>query len=128
MRRWATEAEWRQALQSLGELSAQMEKWEDVLLVAARLEKPGSQLPVGLCGLVVRACVQLGLWDKGRSGCDALPAAAWMEQGWKVQEAYWALCPKPRQGLKGLLVLAGEGHPVGAMAARGLLATCETGV
>jgi hypothetical protein len=121
---------WQQALLSLGMCCVALGRQEDLPLVAEQLELSGvamTQLPAALRGQLLLAYMRQGEWDKGGRMFDSCPATDWRPHGLEVQEAYCALHANPRQGLKGVLALAGEGHPVGAMAVRGLLASCERG-
>jgi hypothetical protein len=125
------DAEWKQALVSLGLCCGVLGRHKDLPMVAEQLEMTGiavKQLPAALRGQLLLAYMQLGEWDKGGRMFDSCPETDWRPHGLEVQEAYCALHANPRQGLKGLLALAAEGHPVGAMAVRGLLASCERGV
>jgi hypothetical protein len=122
---------WQGVLASTALCCAAVQRWEEVLLLQELLgdcEVPAGQLPGQLQGQVLVACVQLGEWELGAAVVDSCGKTDWKAQGLVVvQEASCALHANPRQGLKGLLELAGEGHPVGAMAVRGLLASCERG-
>jgi hypothetical protein len=121
---------WRQALVSLGLCCTATGMWQDLLLLAERPEMSGdlrAQLPAVFHGQLLVAYVQLGEWEEGRVLDGTYPAEHWIALGWRVQEAHWALHAHAEAGLKGLLELAREGHPVGEMAVRGLLAGCKQG-
>jgi hypothetical protein len=125
-----TAEEWHQALVSLCLCCASLGKWEELLLVAARLESAGSrlkELPAALRGQLLLGYMLLGEWEKGGIVFDSVRKADLGEQ-WAVQEAHCALHANPKQGLRGLLELwAEQGHPVGPIAVRGLLASCQRG-
>jgi hypothetical protein len=125
------EPQWQQALLTLVQLCAKQRAWRDLLLVAEHLDASRAQLrhlPEAYCGQLLVSYMQLGAWEEGGDLRDAFPNTYWRGQSGGVQEAYWALHPNPKSGLKGLLELEGQGHPVGAMAVRGLLAACQQGM
>ena len=127
--------EWQAALVSTALCCAAAGRWEDLLPLQYLLSDPlgdcrvpVGQLPQQLQGQLLVACVQLGEWEQGAAVLDSCRKTDWRDLGLpEVQEAACALHANPKQGLKGLLELAGEGHPVGPMAVRGLLASYERG-
>jgi hypothetical protein len=122
---------WRGVLASAAHCCAAACRWEDLLMLQELLSDCG--VPVGklheqLQGQVLVACLQLGEWELGASSLDSCGRADWKARGGlEVQEAAWALHANPKQGLRGLRELAGQGHPVGPMAVKGLLASCQRG-